>query len=51
MEQMSDNDKSPSRDFGCSSQFTSWVLDSGSTCHMTPQVSDFISGELEDKYK
>ena len=51
MEHMSDNDESPSRDFGDSSKLINWILDSGATCHMTPQVSDFISGELEDKYK
>ena len=42
MAQMSGNDESPSRDFGDNSQFTNWILDSGATCHMTPQVSDFI---------
>ena len=49
---MSDNDKSLSRDFSDSSQLTNWILDSGETCHMTPQVSDFILGSLDymDKY-
>ena len=49
---MSGNDESSSIDFSDSSQFTNWVLDSGATCHMTPQVSDFIPGSLEntDKY-
>ena len=41
MTRMSGNDKSTSRDFGDSSQFTNWILDSSGTCHMTPQVSDF----------
>ena len=44
---MSGNDKKTSRYFGDSSQLTDWVLDSGSTCYMTPQVSDFIPGSLE----
>ena len=51
MAQMSDNDEIPNRDFGDSLQLTNWVLDSGATCHMTPQVSDFISGFLEDRDK
>ena len=42
MARMSDNEESPCRDFGDSSQLTNWVLDSGATCHMTPQVSYFI---------
>ena len=41
---MSDNDECPSRDFGDSLQSTNWILDSGATCHMMPQVSDFIPG-------
>ena len=45
------NDKIPSRNFGDSSQLTNWILDSGATCHMTPQVSDFIPGPLEDTVK
>ena len=48
MARMSDNDESPSIDFGDSSQLINWILDSGATCHMTPQVSDFIPGSLED---
>ena len=47
MARMSDNDKSPSRHFGDSLKFTNWILDSGETCHITPQVSDFIPGSLE----
>ena len=27
---------------------TNWSSDSGATCHMTPEVSDFIPGSLED---
>ena len=48
MARMSDNDESPSRDFGESSQLTNWILDSGATFHMTPQVSGFITCSLED---
>ena len=44
MARMSDNEKIPSRDFGDSSQLTNLILDSVSTCHMTPQVSAFIPG-------
>ena len=39
---MSDNDESPSRDFSDSLQLANWILDSGATCHMEPQVSAFI---------
>ena len=45
---MSGNNESTSRDFGDSSQLTNCILDSGATCHMKPQVSDFIPGSLED---
>ena len=39
MTYMSGNDKSSSREFVDSLQLTNWILDSGETCHMTPQVS------------
>ena len=45
------NYKSSSRDFGDSSQLTNWILDSGATCYITPQVSNFIPGLLEDMDK
>ena len=51
MARMSCNDECPSGNFGDSSQFTNWVLDSGETCHMTPEVSYFIPGSLEDRDK
>ena len=38
MTRMSDDEESSSRDFGDSLQLTNWILDSGATCHMTPQV-------------
>ena len=47
----SGNDECPSRNFGDSSQLTNWILDSVVTCHMTPEVSDFIPGSLEDTDK
>ena len=51
MARMSDNDKCSSRDFGDSLQLIICLLDSGATCHMTPQISDFITGLLEDTDK
>ena len=48
---ISGHDKSSSRDFGDSLQLNNWVLDSGVTCHMTPEVSDFIQGSLENTDK
>ena len=48
---MSDNDKCASRNFDDSSQLTNWILYSGSTCHITPYVLDFIVGLLEDTDK
>ena len=30
---------------------TNCILDSGATCHMTPEVSGFIPGLLDDTYK
>ena len=51
MKRMSGNEKCPSGNFGNSSQFTNWILDYGATCHMTSEVSDFITGSLEDTDK
>ena len=48
---MSGNDESSSRDFSESFKLTNWILYSGATCYMTPQVSDFIPGSLEDTDK
>ena len=38
--------------YGDSYQLTNWILDSGATCHMTPEVTDFIPRTLEytDEY-
>ena len=51
MAHMSGNGKCPSGNFGDSSQFTDWILDYEATCHMTPDVLDFIPGSLEDTDK
>ena len=51
MARMSDNDECYSRDFGDSSYLTNWILYSGATCHMMPQVSDFIPGLLNETDK
>ena len=51
MARMSSNDKYPSGNFGDSSQLTNWIFYYGETCHMTPQVSYFIPGSLEDTDK
>ena len=52
MEGMSSDDEGKSVKYGDSSQLTNWIFDSGATCHMTPEVSDFIPETLEytDKY-
>ena len=51
MAQISSDDKRKSVKYGDSLQLTSWILDSGATCHMTLEVSDFIPGTLEDTDK
>ena len=48
MARIYDNFQSPGRYSSDSSQLTYWVLYSGETCHITPQVSGFIPGSLED---
>ena len=48
---MSVNDECPSGNFGDSQQLTNWILDYGEMCHMTPEVSDFILGSLENTDK
>ena len=48
---ISDNDKCLCGNFGDSLQLTNWILDYGAMCHMTPEVSDFIPGPLEDTDK
>ena len=51
MAQMSSDDERKIVNYGDSLQLTNWILDSGSTCHMTPEVTDFIPGSLEDTDK
>ena len=51
MAQMSSDEKRESKDYGDSSQLTNWILDSGDTCHMKPEVMGFIPGSLEDTDK
>ena len=51
MARMSNDDKRENKDYGDSLQLTNCILDSGATCHMTPEVTDFIPGSLEDTDK
>ena len=51
MARMSSDDERKSVKYGDSSQLTNWILDSRATCHMTPEVSDFIPRTLEDTDK
>ena len=51
MARMSIDDARKSVKYRDSSQLTNWILDSGATCHMTPEVSDFIPGSLGDTDK
>ena len=48
MARISSNDEHKSENYGDSSQLTNWILDSVETCHMIPEVLDFIPGSLED---
>ena len=48
MAQMPGNNEIFRGDFGYIFQLKNWILDSVVTCHMTPQVLDFIPGSLED---
>ena len=51
MSRMSNDDVSKKKYYGDSSQLTNWILDSGGSCHMTPEDTDFIPGSLEDTDK
>ena len=44
MARMYSNDERSSENYGDSSKLINWILYSGATCHMTPEVSDFIPG-------
>ena len=51
MARMSSNNERKSENYGASSQLTNRILDLGGTCHMAPEVSDFVPGSLEDTDK
>ena len=51
MARMSGNGKFPSEMFGDRLQYTNWILDYEASGHMPPEVSDFITGSLEDTDK
>ena len=51
MERISTNAESPKRDFGDRLQLTNWVLYSGATCHITPDISDFIPVSMVETNK
>ena len=51
MARIPNDDVTENKDYGDSSQLTNWILDSGATCHIMPEVTDFISGSLEDTDK
>ena len=51
MAQMSTDDERKSVKYGDSLQLTNWILDLGAMWHMTPEVSGFIPGTLEDTDK
>ena len=51
MARMSSNDGFHIESFGDSSQLTYRIFASGATCHMTPEVTDFITGSLYDTDK
>ena len=51
MARMSSNYKRSSEKYDDSSQLINCILDSGATCHLKPEVSDFIPESLEDTDK
>ena len=51
MARMSGNDECSIGNSGGSLQLTYYILDSGATCHMKPEVQDFIPSLLEDMDK
>ena len=44
MTRMFNDDERKSGEYGESLKLTNWILDLGATCHMTPEVTDFIPG-------
>ena len=51
MARMSSDDKRKSVKYGNSLQLTNYILDSGAMFHMTPEVTDFVPGSLQDTDK
>ena len=51
MARISSDNKRESKNYGNISQLTNWISDSRATCHMTPEVTEFIPGSLEDTDK
>ena len=51
MARISSDDKRENKEYGDILQLTNWILDSGATWNMTPEVTDFITGSLEDMDK
>ena len=45
------NAEIPIKSYGDSLQLTNWILDSGMTCHTTPEISYFILDLLVETYK
>ena len=46
MARMSSDDERKSEEYGDILQSTNWIFDLGATCHMTPEVTEFIPGSL-----
>ena len=51
MSRVSYNTESNRRNYGDISQLTNWILDSGETCQMTPDISDFIPVSLAETHE
>ena len=51
MEHMSTNEEVTRRNYGGRSQLANWILESGATCHMTPDIQDFILSSLVETDK
>ena len=51
MSHMYYNALSSRRNYGDSSQLINFILDSGVTCHRTPEISSFILGSLMETGK
>ena len=48
---MYSNAEGPGRYFGDSLQLSNWIIDSGATFNVKPEISDFILGSLAETYK